>query len=184
MDFKKYDIQMEKIIKHLEQEFSQLQIWRASTWLLESVEVFIPTWGMKQKINQLANIWIMDAQTIKIEPWDKSILSHIEKWIYDAWLWLTPINQWHNLLIQVPPLTQERRKELAKLVNKMWEDAKVAVRNCRHDAIKEIKKSFEDKSISEDEKKNNESEIDELTKKHTTKIESETKNKSNEIMTI
>ncbi len=184
MDINIYKQSMDKAIKHLENEFSSLQIWRASTGLIEWIDIFVPSRWMKQKLSQLANITIMDWQTIKIEAWDKSVISSIEKWVYDSWTWLTPVNQGTHILIKIPPLTQDRRKDLTKLVHKMWEESKIAIRNIRHDALKEIKKEFDEKTISEDQKKNLEKQSDDITKDFTTKIDSEIKNKSEEIMKI
>ncbi len=176
--------QMDKVISHLENELWQLQVGRASTSMVDWINVYIPSWWIEQKLNQIANNSILDAQTIKIQPWDKSTISSIEKAIYDSWLWLTPINQWDHILINIPALTWERRKELTKVVSKMWEDAKVSLRNIRHDFIKSIKQEFEDKTISEDEKKQKEDKVDEITKEYTKNIDDHVKFKSDEIMTI
>lgn len=184
MDINIIKNQMDKAIQHLEQEFSHLQLWRANTWLVEWIDVYIPDWDMKQKINQLANITLIDSQTLKIEPWDKWTWSKIEKAIYESWLWLSPINEWSYLLIKIPPLTKERRRDLTKLVSKMWEESKVAIRNIRHEWIKEIKKEFDDKIISEDQKKNYEKNLDDIIKEYSNKIDNEVKNKSEEIMKI
>lgn len=175
---------MQKALKHLEEEFSRLQVWRASTWLVEDIDVYIPEWDMKQKVSQIASINIVDAQTIKIEPWDKWTVSKIEKWIFESWLWFTPINQWDWILIKIPPLTKERRQELTKLVAKMWEESKVAIRNIRQDGMKEIKKEFDEKLMSEDQKKAFEKQVEDLTKEFSTKIDTEVKNKSEDIMKI
>lgn len=110
---------MEKVLQHLQNEFSTLQIGRASTGLVENIDVFIPSYGMTQKLPQLGNVSLMDSQTIKIEAWDKSTYSSIEKAIYDANIGLTPQNQGEYIMIKIPPLTTERRKELTKLVAKM-----------------------------------------------------------------
>ncbi len=184
MEIENYKQQMQKALVHFENELGTLQLGRASSTLVENVKIYIPSWDMKQSLNQLANITIMDSQTIKVEPWDKWTLSSIEKGIYESGLWLTPINNGETILIKIPPLTQERRQDLTKVVSKMWEDAKVAVRNIRHDAVKEIKKWFEDKSISETDKKKYEEKMDEITKDFTAKIEEKIKNKSAEIMKI
>lgn len=184
MEIGAYRKQMEKAIKHLEEEFSRLQLGRASTGLVENIDVYIPEWDMKQKLNQLSNINIVDAQTIKIEPWDKGTVSKIEKWIYDSWLGFSPINQWDSILIKVPPLTKERRIELTKIVSKEWEESKVAIRNIRHEWLKEIKVEFDQKLISEDQKKAFEKQMDDLAKEFSTKIDVEVKNKSEDIMKI
>lgn len=175
---------MDKAIQHLQQEFSTLQMGRASTGLVENVDVFIPAYGMTQKIPQLGNVSLMDSQTIKIEAWDKSVYSSIEKAIYDSNLGLTPQNQGEYIMIKIPPLTTERRRDLTKLVSKMGEDAKVRLRNVRHDAIDEIKKEFNEKLISEDQKKAYEGEMDDMTKEYASKIDAAVKAKSEDIMKV
>lgn len=174
----------EKTIQHLEKTFAGFQLWRASTWIVENVSVFVASWGMEQKMNQIANITIIDAQTIRIEPRDKKIISDIEKGIYDANLGFTPLNHGEHVLIKVPPLTQERRQELTKLVSQDGEEAKISIRNHRHDAIKEIKKQFENKDISETEKGMLEKQVDEITKEFNSKIEQLVQHKSEEVMKI
>lgn len=175
---------MEKTIKHLEQEFIWLQLGRASSGLVENLEVFVPSRGMKQKMNQVANIVVMDAQTLKIECWDKSIVKDVEKAIYDAALGFSPQNMGEYIMIKIPPLTQERRVELTKLVGKFAEENKIALRNIRQDALKEIKKHFDAKSLSEDQKKSKEQEVETMTKDHTTKIDTLAKAKTEEILKI
>jgi ribosome recycling factor len=184
LDFSILQTSLEKIILYLESEFAALQLGRASTWLVESIDIFVPAWGMKQKLNQTANISILDAQTLKIDPWDKSTIWAIEKWIYDANIWLTPVNMWDHIMLKIPLLTMERRKDLTKLVTKMWEESKISCRNIRHDAMKDIKIAFDEKEISEDEKKNQEKQVDEIIKEYNTKIDQKVKHKSTEIVTI
>ena len=176
--------QMDKVVKHLEAELSQLQIWRASTNLVDNINVYVSNWWMEQKLNQLSSTTILDSQSIKIQPWDKSILSDIEKSINESWLWLNPINQWDYIIINVPPLTWERRQELSKYVWKTWEESKKSLRNIRHDALKKIKTMFEDKEISEDEKDAKEDNLDDIIKEYTAKIEKHVKNKADEIMKV
>ena len=135
-------------------------------------------------MNQVGNITTMDAQTLKIEPWDKKVLSDIEKAIYDADLWLTPQNQWDYIMIKVPPLTTERRKELSKVVSREWEDAKVWIRNHRHDARKKIDHLLEDEAISKNEKENAYQEIDEIAKEFNEMIDSHVKAKTEEVMKV
>lgn len=171
-------------MQHLQQEFSTLQIGRASTGLVENIDVFIPAYGMTQKLPQLGNVSLMDSQTIRIEAWDKSTYSSIEKAIYDANIGLTPQNQGEYIMIKIPPLTTERRKELTKLVAKMGEESKVRLRNVRHDALDEIKKEFNEKLISEDQKKAYEGEMDDMTKDFAARIDTAVKAKSEDIMKV
>ncbi|UFX83077.1 ribosome recycling factor [Candidatus Absconditicoccus praedator] len=175
---------MNKSIKHLENELASLQLGRASTSLVDGIDVFVSSWGMTQKINQLGNTTILDAQSIKIQPWDKSIVSDIEKAIYNSGLGLTPINQGDGIIINIPPLTQERRKELVKYVNKLGENTKISLRNIRHDTLKDIKTQYQQEEISENEKNLKEEEIDKTMKEFNQKVDEITKNKSDEIMKI
>lgn len=175
---------MDQVLKHLDGEFSTLQIWRASTSLIDNVDVYIPAWWMTQKMSQVASTSLIDWQTIKIQPWDKWTISSIEKWIYDANLGLTPINQWDYVMIKVPALTQERRKELTKIVSKYGEESKIALRNIRQDYLKDIKKQFDEKTISEDEKKRFEKEIDDRIKEYSKKVDDHVDAKSQEIMKV
>lgn len=184
MDIASYNSSMEKVLQHLQHEFSSLQIGRASTWLVDNIDVFIPSYGMTQKLPQLGNVSLMDAQTIKIEARDKSTNASIEKAIYDADIGLTPQNQGEYIMIQIPPLTTERRKELTKLVARMGEEAKVRLRNVRHDIIDAIKKAFADKTISEDQKKALEGEADDITKEFAQRVDGAVKQKSEDIMKV
>lgn len=174
----------DKVVAHLEQSFMRIQMWRASTWLVEELHVHIASRWMDQKLNQIASIGTIDNQTLKIEPWDKSVMSDIEKAIYDANIGLTPQNQWDYIMIKVPPLTQERRKEVVKVVHRDWEDAKIALRNKRHDARKWIDNQFKAEEISENEKNSRENEVDKIVKEYNEKVESHVKAKSEEIMKV
>ena len=173
-----------KIIEHLETSFKHLQLWRASTGLVEEIHVHVTSWGMDQKLNQVANIGITDPQTLKVEPWDKAILADVEKAIYDADIWLTPLNQWEYLMIKVPPMTTERRSEMTKVVSRDGEDAKIAVRNKRHDARKHAEVQFKADEISENTRHSIENKVDEHSKKINDQIDAMVKWKSEEVMKI
>ncbi len=184
IDINQVKKEMQKVINHLEEEFRHLQIGKASTGLVENIDVFVPSYGMNQKINQLANISILDSQTIKIEPWDKSTISAIEKTIRESDLGLNPLNQWDYLLIKIPPLTEERRKQLTKIIDKMWEESKIALRNIRHERRNKIKNLYENEEISEDEKKNLEKQLDEIIKDFQNQINKMCEAKKEEILEI
>lgn len=175
---------MSKVQSYLEEQFSGLQMWKANTKLLENVDVYIPSRWSETKISNIANVTTMDAQTLRIEPREKSQVSSISKWIMDANIWLNPQDMGEYVIIKVPALTTERRKELTKIVAKYGEEAKVSVRNIRHDYLGKCKKSFEAKEISETEKWSFEKRIDEIAKDQNTKIDTEVNNKSAEIMKI
>ena len=147
MDTAKLKKDLDKVVVRFEEVLSKIQTGKASTGVIEDLDVYIPSWGQTQKVQGLAQISLLDPQTIKIESWDKSVLSHIEKAIYDSNLGFTPVNQWDWIMIKIPPMTEERRKELAKLVDKMWEDTKIAIRNIRHDRRNKIKELFEENSL-------------------------------------
>ncbi len=176
--------QSKKVVENLKKELASLQIWKASPSILDSIEIFIPHWGLKQKLNQLANVSVIDNQTLKVQPRDKSIISYIEKSIQESGIGLNPLNHWDHILIKIPPLTGERREELKKYIKKIWEDYKISIRNIRQQFLKDIKAQYENKEISEDEKNNLNKEIDEITKKYTWIIEEKILNKGNEIMEI
>lgn len=169
MDIQPHKHSMEQAYEYLLKEFGWLQLGRANPGIVENIS-FEAYPDMYQKVKDVASIIIMDPQTLKIEPWDKSVMGKMEKAIYDAGLGLAPMNQWDYLMIKIPPLTQERRKELVKFCEKLGEQQKVALRNVRQDAMKEVKKLFDEKALSEDQKKYWESEIDTMTKTRSDKI--------------
>jgi len=182
MDIAPFKDQMQKALNYLENEFKNLQLGRASTGLVENVTVHASYGDMK--IPQVAHITILDSQTLKIEPWDKKECANITKAIYDAELWVTPQNEWSHVMIKIPPLTQDRRLDISKRVKIMWEETKAKVRISRQDAMKSTKKLLDNKEISENEHKTNESNIEELTKEFNTKIDNLVKAKSDEVMKI
>ncbi|MFZ2718561.1 MAG: ribosome-recycling factor [Candidatus Absconditicoccaceae bacterium] len=182
MDIGLYNQQMNKAIAFLEGEFKALQVGRASTGLVENINVEA-SYGMF-KIPQLAHVTIMDGQTIKIEPRDKGEIKHIEKAIYDANIGLTPQNDGGYLIVRIPALTQDRRQEIVKQVKSMGEECKTTIRKIRQEAMKDTKQIFDNKEIGEDQHKTNEKEIEDLVKKAGVKIEELTKIKSEEIMKI
>ncbi|MCA1743018.1 MAG: ribosome recycling factor, partial [Desulfovibrionales bacterium] len=123
---------MNKAIQNLEKEFSRLRTGRASTGLLE--DVLVDYYGTMTPLNQLASISIPDSRTISIQPWDRNAFSSVEKAIMKSDLGLNPVNDGKVIRINIPPLTEERRKDLVKLAKKYSEDTKVAIRNIRRDA--------------------------------------------------
>lgn len=183
MDISSFKQQMEKAVDHLEKELKALQIGRASAGLVENIEVNL-SYGGSLKIPQVGHITIMDAQTIKIETWDKNELKNVEKAIYDANTGLTPKNEWSYIIIKIPSLTQERRQEIVKQIKAMGEEIKARIRLIRQDAMKETKKIFDAKEIGEDQHKANEKEIDILVKSMNESIDIVVKNKSEDIMKV
>jgi len=175
---------LEKVVKRFEEVLSKIQTGKASTGVIEDLDVYIPSWGQTQKVQGLGQISLLDPQTIKIESWDKSVLPHIEKAIYDSNLGFTPVNQGDWIMIKIPPMTEERRKEIVKVVKKELEEAKIKVRNVRHDYLKDIKKDFDEKLITEDEKKRFEKELEDIVKQYNKKLEDMAKAKEEQIMKV
>ncbi len=182
MDIAPFKDQMQKALNYLENEFKNLQLGRASSWLVENITVTTSYGDMK--LPQIAHVTILDTQTLKIEPRDKKECASITKAIYDAELWITPQNEWSHVMIKIPPLTQERRMDISKRVKIMWEETKAKIRISRQDAMKVTKKLLENKEISENENKINENNIEEMTKEFNTKIDNLVKAKSDEVMKI
>lgn len=142
---------MDKSIQALKGELAKLRTGRASTALVDTVHV--DYYGSSTPLNQIANITTPDARTIQVSPWEAGTLGAIEKAILAANLGLTPSNDGKVIRIPLPPMTEERRKELVKLVKKMGEETKIALRNQRRDANEEMKKQEKAKTVSEDEAK-------------------------------
>ncbi len=170
--------QMQNAIDYLETELSNIRAGKASPAMLRSVKV--DYYGSITPLSQVANINSLDAHTLTIQPWEKSLIPEIEKGIMAANLGFNPMNNGESVIINVPILTEERRKELAKHARSEAEDAKVSIRNDRKDANNELKKI----DISEDLLKNSEMDIQDLTDKFIKKIDELYVVKEKEIMTI
>jgi ribosome recycling factor len=183
-DISHFSTNAEKVLQYLGQQFASMQLGRASSSLVEHLDVYIHSRWSETKLNSVANVLVIDAQTIKIEPRDKSTLKDIEKGIHNAQIGLNPINNGDHLLINVPPMTTERRADLAKFAKKEGEEAKISLRNCRQDMQKIIKSASESKEISDTEKASLEKQIDDITKKYNEKIDDLVTKKSEEIMKI
>tara|TARA_B100000378_G_C17933748_1_gene374184 strand:- start:138 stop:692 length:555 start_codon:yes stop_codon:yes gene_type:complete len=169
---------MQKAITHLEKELTKIRAGKASPNMVSGV--MVEYYGSKTPLNQVGNVNTPDARTISIQPFEKSLIQEIEKAIQLANLGFNPMNNGESVIINVPPLTEERRKELAKQAKAQAEDAKVGVRNDRKSANNDIKKT----DVSEDEKKNAEVDIQNLTDKFIDKIDSILATKEKEIMTV
>lgn len=173
---------IEKTIKHLDLEFSKLQLWRANPALIEWLKV--DAYGDMQPIKNVGTIGILDVQTLKIEPWDKSLLWAISKSISESGLGLNP-NVWADgIMIKFPMMTEEKRKEIAKIAKKLAEEAKVWIRNARADSMKEVKKMEDDGEISEDDRKVRETDIQKEIDKANSSIEDKYKTKNDDIMKV
>ncbi|SFA41691.1 ribosome recycling factor [Parageobacillus thermantarcticus] len=173
---------MDKAVQAFTRELVTIRAGRANPSLLEKITV--DYYGAPTPIIQLASISAPEARLLVIQPYDKSIIKDIEKAILSSDLGLTPSNDGSVIRIAIPPLTEERRRELVKLVKKYSEDAKVAVRNIRRDANDELKKLEKNGEITEDELRGYIDDIQKLTDKHVAKIDEITKEKEKEVMEV
>ena len=182
MDLSNYEERMQKSLTNLEGEDTAIRAGRANPRILDRIQ--IDYYGTPSPLQSVANISVPEARMIQIQPWDASLIKDIEKAILSSDLGLTPANDGKVIRLVFPELTEERRKELAKEVKKKGEDAKVAIRNIRRDANDFVKKEAKANTISEDEQKQSEDEIQKLTDRYVAKIEKAIETKSNEVMTV
>lgn len=173
--------QMEESIKHLELVLAKIRAGKANPQMLNSVQV--DYYGSSTPISQMANVNTPDAQTISIQPWDKSVLQDIEKAIMEANLGFTPMNNGEMIMINIPPLTEERRLELVKQAKAEAEQCKISIRSVRQKANDEMKKLGKD-GLSEDMEKDAEVEVQKLTDSYIQKTEDHFSTKEKEILTI
>ena len=176
------DAQLEKITERLSAELAGLQVGRASASLVENLSVEV--YGTQQPLRSVANIAIPDPKTIFLEPWDKSNLGEIEKAIRDSRLGLNPNNDGTRIILNIPPLTEERRKELAKLVGEFAENSRISVRRAREDFRKKAKAASETNEFSEDEEKLFGKKLQEKVDAVNMEIEKYAKQKEEEMMRV
>jgi ribosome recycling factor len=170
---------MDNAIKHLEKQFLNIRAGKASPSMLGSV--MVDYYGSQTPLSQVANVNTPDGRTITVQPWEKSMLQEIERGIAYANLGFNPMNNGDTIIINVPPLTEERRKDLAKQAKAEAEDAKVSIRSARKDANNDLKKNDD---ISEDLQKNAEIDVQQLTDNYVKKVDTLFDNKEKEIMTV
>ncbi len=168
-------------IAHLEKEFSNIRAGKANPAMIGGV--FVDYYGAATLISQVANINIPDARTITVSPWERNMLHPIEKAIQNANIGFNPMNNGENIIINVPPLTEERRRDLAKQAKSEAEDAKIGIRNARQESNKEIKKLEKD-GLSEDVCKTAEEEVQDLTNTYIRKVDELLAAKEVEIMKV
>lgn len=173
---------IKKAINHLEVEFSKLQAWRANPAMVEDIRV--ENYGSLQPLKNIASINNIDNQTLSIKPWDRGVIHAIAKAITDAWTWLNPQTMADSIMIKIPPVTEERRRDLVKIAKKEAEDAKVSVRNVRQDALKEIKKWKENDELTEDDVKDLEKDLQKQIDDANKKIDEITKKKEEDLMKV
>ena len=172
---------MEKAIAHLEVELQKVRAGKANPVMLENV--MVDAYGSKMPINNVASVNTQDSRTLIIQPWDKSMLTPIEKAIQGANLGLNPQNDGIIIRISVPPLTEERRKELTKTAKSLGEDAKIGIRNIRKETMESIKKLQKD-GLPEDMAKDGEAKTQVITDTHVAKVDKHIEQKEKEIMTV
>lgn len=172
---------MDSAIEHLQKELSKIRAGKASPAMLG--DLLVPYYGSPTPLNQVANVSTSDARTLVIQPWEKTMLAPIEKAIFEANLGFTPMNDGELIRINVPALTEERRKQLVKRSKDLGEDGKISIRNARRDANNEIKKAV-GKGYPEDAGKKAEGKVQKLTDDYGNKIDDLIKKKEADIMTI
>lgn len=171
--------EMDAAIKHLDHAFQKIRAGRASTAMVQ--DVMVEYYGAPTPLNQVANVMVPDAMTISIQPWDRTAIGAIEKAIINSNLGFAPMNNGENIILNDPPLTEERRRELAKTAKSEAEATKVTVRNARQDGMKELKKL---EGVSEDLIKGSEAKIQELTDQYVKMCDEHLKLKEAEIMKV
>ncbi len=172
---------MSKAVDHVEQELTKIRAGKASPQMLDGIHV--DYYGSPTPLSQVANVNTPDARTIVVQPWEKSLIPAIEKAITDANLGINPQNDGIVIRLSVPPLTEERRKDLVKKVKAEGEAGKVAIRNIRKDVNEKIKK-LQKEGVSEDEAKTGESEVQKLTDSFILKVDKHIELKEKDIMTV
>ncbi|MFZ6722916.1 ribosome recycling factor [Undibacterium sp. Ji49W] len=179
---KNSDQRMQKSIETLKNDLAKVRTGRAHTGILDHVQV--DYYGTPTHITQVANVTLIDARTIGVQPWEKKMLNAIEKAIRDADLGLNPSSQGELIRVPTPPLTEERRKEMVKLVKTEGESAKIAVRNIRRDANETLKKMLKDKECSEDDERRAQDEVQKLTDKFVAEVDKLLAEKEKEVLTV
>lgn len=182
MELNQYEEKMKKSLANLEEEYGAIRAGRANPRILDRIQV--DYYGTPTSLQGVANISVPEARMIQIQPWDAGLIKDIEKAILASDLGLTPANDGKVIRLVFPELTEERRKELVKDVKKKGEEAKVAVRNIRRDAIDSIKKTGKEEGISEDEIKGLEDDAQKLTDQFVAKVDAAVDAKCKEILTV
>jgi len=173
---------MNKSLESLKVALSKIRTGRAHAGLLDHVQV--DYYGSLVPINQVANVTVMDARTLSVQAWEKKMVLVIDKAIREADLGLNPVTVGELIRVPMPPLSEERRKELAKVARVEGEQAKVAVRNLRRDGNEQLKKLLKDKAISEDDDRRGQDEVQKLTDRHIAEIDKLIAAKEQEILTV
>ena len=180
--FKKTELKMKTAIESFRNDLNKIRTGKASAAILDGIK--INYYGSIVPLNQAASVSVPEARLITIQPWDKSMISEIEKTIQKSDLGLTPMSDGHIIRLPIPPLTEERRLELVKQTKRLGEEIKISVRNSRRDANDEVKKAEKDSDVSEDDSHRGHKKIQELTDKFVNVVDNILKDKEKEIMEI
>ncbi len=176
------DQKMHKSIETLKADLAKVRTGRAHIGILD--HVMVDYYGNPTAINQVANLTLIDARTIGVQPWEKKMIAVVEKAIRESDLGLNPATQGDIIRVPTPPLTEERRKEMVKLVKSEAETAKIAVRNVRRDANEGLKKLLKDKDCSEDDERRAQDDVQKLTDKFVAEVDKLAADKEKELMTV
>jgi ribosome recycling factor len=179
---KNTDQKMQKSIETLKADLAKVRTGRAHVGMLDHVQV--DYYGTPTHINQVANVTLLDARTIGVQPWEKKMIATVEKAIRESDLGLNPSTQGDVIRVPTPALTEERRKEMVKLVKNEAEDAKIAIRNIRRDANESLKKLLKDKAISEDDERRAQDDVQKLTDKFVAEVDKLVAEKEKEVLTV
>ncbi len=180
--FKEAETKMQKSVESLQHEFAKLRTGRANAALLD--QVMVSYYGNETPLNQVASVTVPDARTIVVSPWDKGMIQAVEKAIQTADLGLNPATSSDGVRVPMPPMTEERRKELVKIIKKEAEGARISVRNARRDANAQIAKLLKDKSITEDDERVGGDRIQKLTDDFVKKIDVRLGEKEKDVMSV
>ncbi|MBC7415633.1 MAG: ribosome recycling factor [Herminiimonas sp.] len=179
---KNTDQRMNKSIETLKADLAKVRTGRAHIGILDHVHV--DYYGNPTLLSQVANVTLIDARTIGVQPFEKKMVAGVEKAIRDADLGLNPSTQGEMIRVPTPPLTEERRKEMVKLVKSEAEDAKIAIRNIRRDANEGLKKILKDKACSEDDERRAQDEVQKMTDRFVTEVDKLVADKEKEVLTV
>jgi ribosome recycling factor len=173
---------MQKSIETLKADLAKVRTGRAHVGILDHIQV--DYYGSPTQITQVANVTLIDARTIGVQPWEKKMVAVVEKAIRESDLGLNPSTQGDMIRVPTPPLTEERRKEIVKVVKGEGEDSKVAIRNIRRDANEALKKLLKDKACSEDDERRAQDDVQKLTDKFVAEVEKMISEKEKELLTV
>jgi ribosome recycling factor len=174
--------EFDKAIAHLNEEFARLQVGRANPALIEGI--MVEAYGSSQPLKNMANISVPEPKTLQVQPWDKSVMGTVEKAILQADIGLNPVNTGAALMITIPALTEERRKELVKIVNKLSEEARISIRTARQTAHSKFKSMVQEKTITQDDAAGGEKKLQEKVDSYNGKVAELAKAKEESVMTV